>query len=290
MIALLGRAGCVSIEAGVESITEAGREMLDKKCKVSTDELAGRLIFAKQLVPFVQANLIEMQEDDPAEVEAFRVRLNANGVWANKPVPLFPYPGSPEYTRRWGAPDDVAWERAHARISAILTNSVIFRSPVQSRWPSWSWSRLEMHKFPHRVLMTADAVGGVWTYALELCRGLTPFGVEVLLAVMGGGVTEAKRREVASISNVRLEVRDCKLEWMQAPWEDVAEAGDWLLGLAASFAPDIVHLNGYAHAALGWDAPVVVVAHSCVLSWFRAVRTGTLPQNGINTARWSAGG
>lgn len=115
MISALGRAGCVSIEAGVESITEAGREMLDKKCKVTTDELAERLIFAKRLVPFVQANLIEMQEDDPEDVEAFRVHLNANGVWANKPVPLFPYPGSPEYTRRWGAPDDFAWERAHAQ-------------------------------------------------------------------------------------------------------------------------------------------------------------------------------
>ncbi len=115
MIGLLGRAGCVSIEAGVESITEAGREMLDKKCKVTTDELAERLIFAKQLVPFVQANLIEMREDHPDEVEAFRLRLNAAGVWANKPVPLFPYPGSPEYTRRWGAPDDQAWERAHAQ-------------------------------------------------------------------------------------------------------------------------------------------------------------------------------
>ncbi|MGH8272608.1 MAG: TIGR04295 family B12-binding domain-containing radical SAM protein, partial [Gammaproteobacteria bacterium] len=34
-------------------------------------------------------------------------------VWANKPVPLFPYPGSPEYTRLWGAPDDFAWDRAH---------------------------------------------------------------------------------------------------------------------------------------------------------------------------------
>jgi len=33
-------------------------------------------------------------------------------VWANKPVPLFPYPGSPEYTRKWNTPDDEAWERA----------------------------------------------------------------------------------------------------------------------------------------------------------------------------------
>ena len=114
MIELLGRAHCVSIEAGVESISEEGRAMLDKKCRVTTDDLAERLIHAKRLVPFVQANLIEMREDDPAEVEAFRLRLHAAGVWANQPVPLFPYPGSPEYTRRWGPPDDRAWERAHA--------------------------------------------------------------------------------------------------------------------------------------------------------------------------------
>lgn len=113
MIDLLGRAGCVSIEAGVESITEAGRNLLDKKCKLSTGELADRLIYAKSRVPFVQANLLESQEDDPREVEAFRTRLQKFGVWANEPVPLFPYPGSPDYTRRWGNPDERAWERAH---------------------------------------------------------------------------------------------------------------------------------------------------------------------------------
>jgi B12-binding domain/radical SAM domain protein of rhizo-twelve system len=112
-ITALAKAGCVSIEAGVESITEAGRAYLDKKCKMSTDELTNRLIFAKRLVPFVQANLLAMTEDDADTVEAWRVRLEANGVWANKPVPLFPYPGSPEYTRMWGPPDDFAWERAH---------------------------------------------------------------------------------------------------------------------------------------------------------------------------------
>jgi anaerobic magnesium-protoporphyrin IX monomethyl ester cyclase len=113
MIDLLGRAGCVSIEAGVESITEEGRAELDKKCKMSTDDLAGRLIYAKQRVPFVQANLIEMEQDDIEEVERWRARLNEHGVWANKPVPLYPYPGSPDYTKRWGQPDDRAWERAH---------------------------------------------------------------------------------------------------------------------------------------------------------------------------------
>jgi anaerobic magnesium-protoporphyrin IX monomethyl ester cyclase len=113
MLELAGRAGCVSIEAGVESITEEGRAALDKKCRLSTDELSDRLIFARQHVPFVQANLLGMEEDEAAAVEAWRENLQRHGVWANKPVPLFIYPGSPEYTRRWGDPDDRAWERAH---------------------------------------------------------------------------------------------------------------------------------------------------------------------------------
>jgi anaerobic magnesium-protoporphyrin IX monomethyl ester cyclase len=112
-IRALARAGCVSIEAGVESITEAGRAYLDKKCKMSTVELTQRLLFAKGLVPFVQANLLAMTEDDASEIEEWRQKLESHGVWANKPVPLFPYPGSPEYTRMWGPADDWAWERAH---------------------------------------------------------------------------------------------------------------------------------------------------------------------------------
>lgn len=113
MIDLLGKSGCVSIEAGVESITEAGRNLLAKKCKLSTNEITERLLYAKERVPFVQANLLDSQCDDPEEVERWRETLQRNGVWANKPVPLFPYPGSPDYTKRWGEPDDVAWERAH---------------------------------------------------------------------------------------------------------------------------------------------------------------------------------
>ncbi len=112
-IAALAQAGCVSIEAGVESITEAGRAYLDKKCKMSTEQLTQRLAYAKQRISFVQANLLAMAEDDDAGVEAWRKEVESHGVWANKPVPLFPYPGSPEYTRMWGAPDDFAWERAH---------------------------------------------------------------------------------------------------------------------------------------------------------------------------------
>jgi len=112
MLDLLGRAGCVSIEAGVESITIEGRNLLDKGTKLSTEEITARLIHAKAVVPFVQANLLESGADDPEDVERWREQVQQFGVWANKPVPMFPYPGSPEYTRRWGAADDRAWERA----------------------------------------------------------------------------------------------------------------------------------------------------------------------------------
>jgi B12-binding domain/radical SAM domain protein of rhizo-twelve system len=112
MLTLLGRAGCVSIEAGVESITVEGRNLLDKGSRLSTEELTARLIEAKRHVRFVQANLLESGTDNPADVERWRKTLQLSGVWANKPVPMFPYPGSPGYTQRWGAPDDRAWERA----------------------------------------------------------------------------------------------------------------------------------------------------------------------------------
>jgi anaerobic magnesium-protoporphyrin IX monomethyl ester cyclase len=130
-IEMLGRGGCVSIEAGVESITPEGRDLLDKKCKLSTSELTDRLILARKHVPFVQANLLESQIDDAEEVEEWRRRLEAHGVWANKPVPLFPYPGSPDYTRHWGAPDDRAWERAHE----FYLNSFTEFSDIQERQP-----------------------------------------------------------------------------------------------------------------------------------------------------------
>ncbi|HEY3720276.1 MAG TPA: TIGR04295 family B12-binding domain-containing radical SAM protein [Roseiarcus sp.] len=114
MLDLLGEAGCVSVEAGVESLTVEGRANLDKNCRLSTDELGERLIYARRRIPFVQANLIKTAEDDSQLVADWRSRLSAHGVWANDPVPLYPYPSSPDYRRLWGAPDARAWERAHA--------------------------------------------------------------------------------------------------------------------------------------------------------------------------------
>jgi B12-binding domain/radical SAM domain protein of rhizo-twelve system len=125
MLDLLGRAACVSIEAGVESITPEGRSLLQKKCKMSTGELTELLVHAKRRVPFVQANLLG-GTDDAGDVAAWRKHLLDHGVWSNDPVPLFPYPGSPDYVIRFGAPDAVAWERAHeAYLASFDTMSEI---------------------------------------------------------------------------------------------------------------------------------------------------------------------
>jgi glycogen synthase len=130
---------------------------------------------------------------------------------------------------------------------------------------------------PLRVLMTADAVGGVWTYAMALCRELGRSDVEVCLATMGAMPDQAQAAEASSLWNVTLRPSNYRLEWMQEPWADVEAAGDWLLDLAAAWRPDIVHLNGYAHAALAWPAPILIVAHSCVRSWWQAVKGEDAP-------------
>jgi glycogen(starch) synthase len=123
-----------------------------------------------------------------------------------------------------------------------------------------------------RIVMTADTVGGVWTYALELADALAERGVEVALVTMGAPLRPGQRSELRASRVRRAYAADYALEWADDPWRDVELAGQWLLEIADDFQPDIVHLNGYVHAALPWKVPTVVVGHSCVLSWHRAVR------------------
>jgi glycogen synthase len=130
-----------------------------------------------------------------------------------------------------------------------------------------------------RVLITADTVGGVWTYGLELVRGLGPHRAEVALATMGPPLSAQQRAEIRSIAGLAVHESDFKLEWMDDPWEDVRRAGEWLLELEERVEPDVVHLNNYAHGALPWRASTLVVGHSCVLSWWEAVRGEGAPDS-----------
>ena len=130
-----------------------------------------------------------------------------------------------------------------------------------------------------RLLLTADTLGGVWTYALELARVLQRHGVQVVLATMGGPLTASQRAEIRGVWGLTVCESPFKLEWMENPWSDVARAGDWLLGLEEVFRPDVVHLNSYVHGALRWHSPTLVVGHSCVSSWWEAVKGEAAPRS-----------
>ena len=128
-----------------------------------------------------------------------------------------------------------------------------------------------------RVLITADTLGGVWTYALELATVLQRRGVTVALATMGAALSPTQRAHLESLRGIEVYESPYKLEWMQDAWDDVDRAGDWLLRIEREFQPDVVHLNQFAFGALPLRAPTLLVAHSCVLSWWQAVHGQEAP-------------
>jgi glycosyltransferase involved in cell wall biosynthesis len=135
-------------------------------------------------------------------------------------------------------------------------------------------------RYPRHVLMTADTVGGVWNHALELSRALAGRGVRVSLATMGAPLSPGQRAEAAGLPpGVTLHESAWRLEWMEDPWHDVRRAGEWLLSLARAVRPDLVHLNQFAFGALAFPAPTLLVAHSCVMSWWRAVHREAAPDS-----------
>ena len=62
-----------------------------------------------------------------------------------------------------------------------------------------SWKRIAVADPVQRVLMTVDAVGGVWRYALSAARGLAAHGIAVRLLGMGPPPGSDLAAEVATI-------------------------------------------------------------------------------------------
>jgi glycosyltransferase involved in cell wall biosynthesis len=117
-----------------------------------------------------------------------------------------------------------------------------------------------------RVLMTTDAVGGVWTYSAGLASALATAGMEVHLVVLGPPPSQDKRAMLRD-NRVRLIESNLALEWQDPAGDDVPNAQRFLEDLEDTIQPDIIHLNSFREANFDWFAPVVVVAHSCVNSW-----------------------
>jgi glycosyltransferase involved in cell wall biosynthesis len=139
-------------------------------------------------------------------------------------------------------------------------------------------SQIRQRVLPQRILMTADAVGGIWTYALDLAEQFSRLGMATMVATMGPAPTDAQRSQAAAVRSLELVESSFPLEWMPNVSETaLAEAGIWLKGLESYFQPDVIHLNGYAHATCRWNALAVVVAHSCVSSWWLGVHAELPP-------------
>lgn len=129
-----------------------------------------------------------------------------------------------------------------------------------------------------RVLMTADAVGGVWTYALDLSRGLSQAGVLVTLAVFGPSPSPDQVAEAQAIPRLTLVDTGLPLDWMAVEPAEILECGAALRGLARAHRVDLIHLNSPALAAIGgFEAPVIGACHSCLATWWAAVRDGPMP-------------
>jgi glycosyltransferase involved in cell wall biosynthesis len=122
-----------------------------------------------------------------------------------------------------------------------------------------------------RALVTADTVGGVWTYTRELVTGLSRRGFDITL-VSFGNIPDASQREwIDALGNVDYRATAFKLEWMQDSDDDLKMSSEFLLDVIDETAPDVLHFSQYCYGALKTDVPKVVVAHSDVCSWWSGV-------------------
>ena len=123
-----------------------------------------------------------------------------------------------------------------------------------------------------RLMMTTDAVGGVWVFATTLARSLGLASFEVLLVTLGPRPTAAQTAMVRGCRGVSLVETDLQLEWQDPAGADVCHADTVLRAIADRFGPDLVHFNSFREAMFHWKVPTIAVAHSCVNSWAAACR------------------
>jgi glycosyltransferase involved in cell wall biosynthesis len=129
---------------------------------------------------------------------------------------------------------------------------------------------------PRRILMTIDAVGGVWRYAMDLAAALRSESVETVFAGFGPAPSAHQRAEAEAIGTI--EWLDAPLDWMAKDETELDALPRVISQLAGKHRVDLIHLNLPSQARnLHVSCPVVVVSHSCVVTWFHAVRGAAVP-------------
>src|ERR1700737_3913117 len=112
------------------------------------------------------------------------------------------------------------------------------------------------------VLITADTLGGVWTYARELVAGLCHAGVRVTLVSFGEIPALQQTEWMNDLPNMDFRPTAFKLEWMQDAGDDLVASQEYLESLIDELKPDILHFSQFFYGAMPSPLPRVVVAHS----------------------------
>lgn len=126
------------------------------------------------------------------------------------------------------------------------------------------------------ILVTADTLGGVWTYTRELVTGLVRGGDRVTLVSFGDIPTAAQTLWMEGLPDLDYRPTAFKLEWMLDSEADMMASAQYLEAVIQETKPDVLHLSQFYYGALDCNVPRVVVAHSDVISWWTAVH-GRIP-------------
>ncbi|GAA3946574.1 glycosyltransferase [Allohahella marinimesophila] len=127
------------------------------------------------------------------------------------------------------------------------------------------------------ILMTTDTEGEVWSYTIDLCEALQAHPVCIELALIGKALSTQQSEQLAALPNVQVHDSGFDVRWISDSPPDIKASGQWLVQLAESLKPDLVHLNHLAYGALSWSCPVLLVGHFCILSWWAAAKNEAAP-------------
>ena len=134
------------------------------------------------------------------------------------------------------------------------------------------------------ILITADTIGGVWTYTQELVSGLVRRGIRVTLVSFGDIPRPEQMEWMDGLASLDYHPTAFKLEWMQDCESDLVASAEYLESIIRESKPDLLHLSQFYYGALRCQAPRVVVAHSDVVSWWMEVRQQEPPES--DWSRW----
>ena len=127
-----------------------------------------------------------------------------------------------------------------------------------------------------RLLMTTDAVGGVWTYSRDMAVALAREGIDVILAVIGPPPS-SRTRAACAADGLELVDIEGPLDWTARCDAELEPVRQRILEAAEQTGSDLIQVHAPAFVPDPSALPVIAVAHSCIATWWARVRGGALP-------------